>query len=268
MDDPRRAEARRLRADPGLSLAELMKHFGVGSATLTDWLRGIAPPEWTRRPNAKDDLRKQAVELRTHGWSVNDLAAKLGVAKSTAYAWVKHLPLDANAERARRKQEHAAMMNVARWEQKREQRDCRRAEVHNAAFTDVGHLTERDAMLVGAAVYWCEGAKSKPWRRLDRLEFINSDPGLLRLFLRFLEVHGRKPESLSYRVHIHESSDAEAAGNWWADELRLPRKLFQRPTIKRHKPHTPSGSTLVPTTTVAWSSACRDLGSSTGGWRA
>jgi transposase len=90
-EDPRRAEARRLRVDPGLSLSELMKLFGVGSATLTDWLRGVAPPEWTRRPNAKDDLRRRALELRDQGWSVNDLAAKLGVAKSTAYAWVKHM---------------------------------------------------------------------------------------------------------------------------------------------------------------------------------
>jgi transposase-like protein len=76
-------------------------------------LRGIAPPEWTRRPNAKDELRRQALELRAEGWSVNDLAGKLGVAKSTAYAWLKHLPLDPNSERASRKQAHAAPMNAA-----------------------------------------------------------------------------------------------------------------------------------------------------------
>jgi hypothetical protein len=28
-----------------VSLGQLMKHFGVGNATLTDWLRGIEPPE-------------------------------------------------------------------------------------------------------------------------------------------------------------------------------------------------------------------------------
>jgi transposase len=238
MDDPRRAEARRLRVDPGLSLFELMKHFGVGSATLTDWLRGVAPPEWTRRPTAKDDLRQRAVELRGQGWSVNDLAVKLGVAKSTAYAWVKHMPLDPNTERARQKQEHSALMNAARWEEKRQRRDRRRAEVHAAGATDVGDLTDRDVLLVGAAVYWCEGAKSKPWRRLDRLEFINSDPGLLRLFLRFLEVCGRTPDTLDYRVHIHETVDADAAGDWWSSELNVPRDLFQRPTLKKHKPHT------------------------------
>jgi transposase-like protein len=237
-EDLHRAEARRLRVDPGLSLSELMKLFGVGSATLTDWLRGVPPPEWTRRPNAKDDLRIQALELREQGWSVNDLAAKLGVAKSTAYAWVKHIPLDADTVRARQKQEHAALMNAGRWDEQRRERDRRRAEIHAGAAAEVGELTDREVVMLGAAAYWCEGAKSKPWRRLDRLTFINSDLGLLRLFLRFLAVSGRGRETLQYRVHIHETADAEAAGDWWARELEVPRELFQRPTIKKHTPST------------------------------
>jgi transposase len=237
-EDSRREEARRLRVDPGLSLNELMKHFGVGSGTLTDWLRGIDPPAWTRRPNAKDDLRDEAIELRKQGWSVNDLAVRLGVAKSTAWLWVRHLPLDPDTERARQKQEHAALMQAARWDEVRAERDRREAEVRVQAIADVGDLTGRDLLLGGALAYMCEGAKSKPWRRSDRLEFINNDPRLHRLFLCFLAEQGRSPDSLRYRVHIHETADAEAAGDWWAERLGVPRELFRRPTIKRHKPAT------------------------------
>jgi hypothetical protein len=215
-----------------------MKHFGVGSATLTDWLRGVSPPEWTRRPNAKDDLRSQALELRVQGWSVNDLAMKLGVAKSTAYTWVKHIPLDPNAERARAKQEHAALMVAGRWDEHRRERDRSQAENHAGVADEIGELSDRELLLVGAAIYWCEGAKSKPWRRLDRLTFINSDPGLLRLFLRFLALHGRAKDSVNYRVHIHETADAGAADDWWARELDLPRERFQGPTIKKNLPGT------------------------------
>ncbi len=238
-----RAEGRRLRVEPGLSRAQLMKHFSVGSATLTDWLRGIEPPEWTRRPNAKDDLRARALEMRAQGWSVNDLAIELGVAKSTAYVWVKHLPLDLDTERARRKQEQAAVMAAGRWDARREERDRRQREVHAEAGAVVGDLTDRDLLLLGAAVYWCEGAKSKPWRRADRLTFINSDPGLVSLFLRFLAVCGRGPESVAYRVHIHATADAGAAAEWWAAELHVPRRSFQRPTIKRHAPATRRANT-------------------------
>jgi transposase len=238
MTDDRRDEARRLRVDPGLSLSQLKKHFGVGDGTLTEWLRGVSPPLWTRRPNAKDDLRSRAVQLRSEGWSVNDLAVDLGVAKSTAYQWVKHIPLDPDTQRAQDKRKHSEKMTAARWETHREERDQRQAEVHAAAVVDVGTLSERDLLVVGAAIYWCEGAKSKPWRRSDRLVFINSDAGLLALFLRFLESVGCRREDLKYRVHIHENADAESAGAWWADRLGLPPERFRRPTLKKHSPTT------------------------------
>ena len=69
-EDGQREHARRLRVDPGLSRSQLSRLFGVGDGTLTDWLRGIEPPEWTRRPNAKDDLRARAVEVRRPGATV------------------------------------------------------------------------------------------------------------------------------------------------------------------------------------------------------
>jgi transcriptional regulator with XRE-family HTH domain len=221
-----------------MSLSELMRHFGVGSATLTDWLRGVEPPEWTRRPNAKDDLRNEAIELRKQGWSVNDLAQRLGVAKSTAWVWVRHIPLDPDTERAREKQEHAALMTAGRWDALRAERDRRELEERARAVGDLGEITDRDVFLGGALIYMCEGARSKPWRRLDRLKFINNDPRLHQLFLRFLAAHGRMPDSLRYRVHIHETADAHEAGDWWAGRLDVPRELFERPTIKRHNPAT------------------------------
>ena len=129
-------------------------------------------------------------------------------------------------------------MAAGRWSDHRVDRERRQAAEHDRAGLDVGELSDRDLLLLGAAVYWCEGAKSKPWRRLDRLTFINTDPALLSLFLRFLAINGRAVESLDYRVHIHETADAEAAGDWWARELSLPRARFQRPTIKKHAPRT------------------------------
>ncbi|MFC0507918.1 hypothetical protein [Micromonospora costi] len=113
-----------------------------------------------------------------------------------------------------------------------------RARQHAEAARAVGPLNDRDLLLLGAAVYWREGAKSKPWRRDDHVQFINSDPGLLAPFLSFLETCGVDRSVPTYRVSIHETADAAAATSWWAQRLALPPDRFRRPTLKRHNPVT------------------------------
>lgn len=219
-------------------MAQIQRRLGVSKHRLADWLRGVPPPEWTVRPNAKDDLRARATVLRGEGWSVNDIAAELGVARSTAWGWVRHLPLDPDSDRARAKREHSKVMTDARWTRHRVERDAAKQAVFAQAMADVGRLDARDVLLLGAAIYWCEGTKSKPWRPDNKVRFINSDPVLIALFLRFLEASGVEDDRIRYRVAIHETADAATAANWWAGRLGLDRSRFYAPTIKRHMPKT------------------------------
>ncbi len=185
------------------------------------------------------DLHDRAIELRRQGWSVNDIAREVGVAKSTAWLWVRHLPLDPDTEHARRKRAHAKLMADARWAEHRAARTARQAEIRAGAAVEVGSLSGRELLLLGAVAYWCEGSKAKPWRPgEERLGFINSDPMLVELFLRFLESLGRPRSELRYRVSIHDTSDPAAAERWWAQRLRLPAACFQRSTLKRHSVRT------------------------------
>lgn len=239
MDDPRRAEARRLRTDPGLSRPELMRHFGVGNSTLTEWLRGVPTPEWTRRPRAKDDVREQAVRLRRHGSTVPSIAAELGVSTSTAYRWTRDLPIETPAQAAARRSLHSKRVAEARWEPLRQARDAERASVTDASAGWVGDLSDREVRLLGAAAYWCEGQKAKPWEpNRCRVGFVNSDPALVLLFLRFLELMGEDRRRLEFRLSIHESADVDGAGRWWAAVIGVPAAIFARPTLKTHNPST------------------------------
>ncbi|SBT51664.1 helix-turn-helix domain-containing protein [Micromonospora auratinigra] len=238
MTDPLAAEARRLRVEEQLSVREIRARLGLGRDRVYALLRGVPPPEWTRRPRAKDDLRAEALRLRADGRSVNEIAARLGVAKSTAYQWVRHLPLDPDEATAERRRAHAKLMTDARWGEHRAARDAAQAAERARAAAVVGELDQRALLLLGAAIYWCEGAKSKPWRRAEKIQFINSDPGLLALFLRFLEACGVDRSVPAYRVSIHESADAEAAVHWWVERLEVPLERFQRTALKRHNPAT------------------------------
>ncbi|MFE9652786.1 helix-turn-helix domain-containing protein [Micromonospora sp. NPDC006431] len=127
MTDPLADEARRLRVQEQLSVRAICARLGIGRDRASALLRGVSQPEWTRRPNAKDALRAEAVRLRADGRSVNEIAPQLGVAKSTAYQWVKHLPLDPDDAAAQRRRARSKLVTDARWSAPDGRRTARRA---------------------------------------------------------------------------------------------------------------------------------------------
>lgn len=73
--------------------------FKTGGKTLSAWLRGIPAPEWTKRPNAKDDLREKAITLRKEGKSYREISEALGVSKSSCSLWLSDVPLTEDQRR-------------------------------------------------------------------------------------------------------------------------------------------------------------------------
>ena len=222
----------------GKSRREIKQILGpMSNSTLNDALQGAPPPVWTLRPNAKDDLRAQARELRAQGIAYNEIAARLGVSKSSVSLWVRDLPRPARlgyAENRRRSAEGVRRY----WAQERQIRGAQRAADVAIAASDIGDLSDREVLIAGAIAYWCEGAKRKPHLSTERVVFVNSDAGLIRFFLRFLTTAGVEPGDVTFCVHIHESADIDAAQRYWQQVTGAPRERFARPAIKRHNPKT------------------------------
>lgn len=222
----------------GKSCREIKEILDVRSnRALGELLRGEPPPPWTRRPRAKDELHKKARDLRAQGRTYNEIAAELGVAKSSVSLWVRDLPRPGRLSYEETRNRNAAAVS-AYFEERRSAREASRREVVAAAAGQIGALSDRDVLIAGAIAYWCEGAKSKPYRPYDRVTFINSDPGLILFFLRFLAVAGVAPDRLVCRVYIHESADVPRAEQFWKGLTGLKPEQFRRPTLKRHNPKT------------------------------
>jgi len=222
----------------GKSRREIKEMLGVGNSTLNPALRGEPAPLWTLRPMAKDELRLKARELRASGCTYDEIAAELGVSKGSVSLWVRDMP-----RRGRLSYEEFRKRNaegVARyWAAERPVREARLQQISDGAAAQIGELSEREIVIAGAIAYWCEGTKSKPYRpRKGTVVFINSDPGLIRFFLRFLKVTDVTPERLICRVHIHESADVDSAQQFWHELTGLPEDQFREPTLKRHNPKT------------------------------
>jgi hypothetical protein len=166
-----------------------------------------------------------------------EIAAELGVSKSSVSLWVRDLPRPARLsyEECRRRSEEGTRRY---WEAERPLREAARAADRAAAAAQIGPLSDRELLIAGAIAYWCEGTKSKPPRRNDRVVFMNSDPSLIRFFLRFLSAAGIPADGVIFRVCIHESADAEAAERFWLRATGARPEQFRNPTLKRHNPRT------------------------------
>jgi len=67
---------------------------------------------------------------------------------------------------------------------------------------------------------------------------MNSDPRLIRFYLRFLAVAGVNRDDLVFRVCIHENADAASAQRFWIEVTGASPSHFRSPTLKRHNPKT------------------------------
>lgn len=197
----------------GLSRRQIRDRLHVhNNDILNRLLEGEPPPDWTRRPNAKDDLRARARELRGRGMTYDEIQVELGCSTSSISLWVRDLPKPPPRRTAA---EQAKLANRKRWEHELAVRDKERQRTKASAMAEIGTLTDRELMLVGVGLYWSEGSKSKPYRMSETVTFINSDPTM-----------------------IHESADVAASERYWADLVGVDVATFGKTTLKKHNPKT------------------------------
>ncbi|NJA55433.1 hypothetical protein [Streptomyces sp. NEAU-H3] len=181
---------------------------------------------------ARTDARKQARELRRKGWTYDQIAEEVGCAKSSVSLWARDLPRPARDVAA-----HMDHMRSVRLrslaEAEKEHRDALAT-----ARTTAQALSDEQLRTAGVALYWAEGMKDKghPGRRA--IQFTNSDPDVILVFLRWLELNDVARDRWRLHVAIHETADAARAKAFWAELTGVPAEDFNRTTVKRHNPLT------------------------------
>ncbi len=148
-----------------------------------------------------------------------DIAAELGVSKSSVSLWVRDVPVPPRARRQTRSQTpHPHKLR-------------RLAEIEAMDRSGV----ERAGNAGRAAPSWQREPRSMPARaRKARAQsaFANTDPALLDLHLRwlrhFFEIDERR---LRGSVYLHRGLDVAAATRYWSDRLRIPVDQFIKPQI-------------------------------------
>jgi hypothetical protein len=215
----------------GLSLRQIRDALQVHSKeTLQRLVEGEPPPEWTKRPRAKDDLRARARELRRQGWTYNRIQAELGCSKSSVSLWVRDLPAPERSAPPDAPARRGVRRSV-------EERAAAHEKLRADAEAAVGRLTAHELFLVGTGLYWSEGAKAKPGS-YRRVIFVNSDPNMIKVFLAWLDLIGVARDQRRFSVNIHESADIPKAEAFWAAQVGIEVDALLKTSLKKHNPRT------------------------------
>jgi hypothetical protein len=161
--------------------------------------------------------REQARRLRTTGLPMAEIAARLGVSRSSVSLWARDVAFEPRpaVTRGRRRAPNAL--------QRRKQAEIDRLLAEGR--DRVGRLTEREFLVAGVALYAGEGSKGD-----GEVRFANSDPRMVSFFCtwfrRFFEVDESR---LRIRLYLHEGLDLMAATTFWSELTQIPPSQFGKP---------------------------------------
>jgi len=175
------------------------------------------------------ELKEKASGLRVRGYSVKEIAKKLGIAQSTSSLWIRNIQLnDVAKERLNRRRLLRYYKSALRWQKKRK-KDERHYLDNALRIVNKIKLNVNHAKVFCALLYWCEGGKGY----YESLRFINSDPALAKTFLNLLR-KGFSIEEKKFRVlmHLHSYHNEKKQKKFWSKVTKIPKNQFNKTFLK------------------------------------
>jgi transcriptional regulator with XRE-family HTH domain len=172
--------------------------------------------------------RSRARELREkRGYSIKQIAAILGVSRSSVSLWVRDIRLTEEQHEALRQRNPIYNKQVAG-----RGTTAARRRAERRGFQDHGRALARRGDLLhvtGCMLYWAEG-----WKDRNSLQFSNSDPEMVALFVEFLRsCLGVRDEHIRlacylYADHVDRQREIE---RFWLDATGLPGSSLRRSIV-------------------------------------
>ncbi|MEK7192796.1 MAG: hypothetical protein AAB682_01540, partial [Patescibacteria group bacterium] len=187
-------------------------------------------------------IRKQiekdkAIELRRAGKTYGEILKAIPVAKSTLAIWLHSVGMAKSQKQ--RYTELKKLYQKKGAEAKRRIRIELSTQILKEAEKEIGSISDRELWLIGTTLYWAEGSKQKAWNVSEGVQFTNSDPLMIKLFILWLTRCLKTPESdivLSLAIHENNKHRLASVIEFWHEQTGFRWDISDRIYFKRHKP--------------------------------
>lgn len=100
-------------------------------------------------------------------------------------------------------------------------------------------ISARELRLVGASLYLCEGTKERTLKRGGKIfsvEFTNTDPRVIKMFLKFLREIVKADEArIKAELFSYEDLNEDKLKNFWSKVTKIPPNRFQKTITFKQK---------------------------------
>ncbi len=176
--------------------------------------------------------KQEARRLRAFGYSINEIVGRVGVSKSSASLWVRDIELTSKQRQQLSERGFRKDAIEKRREARLRNEAAKRQIIIDNAQKEVGIISHRELLLIGTALYWAEGGKTK--RGVVR--FSNSDPEMIKIIMRFFREECNVPEEkFRGHIHIHPHLNHIKAKQYWSFISRIPEDRFFKTYRKASK---------------------------------
>lgn len=149
-------------------------------------------------------IRQKAIELRNRRMTIDEIAERLAISRTTAYAWVGHLPVP-----RRENPTPGTLAMQARYRRVRE-------DAYAAARAEYPALCRDPTFRDFVTLFIAEGYK----RDRNRVSVANSDPAVIAVCVSWLR--RLTDRTVWCSVQVHEDQDLAAVRRFWADRVDIP----------------------------------------------
>lgn len=162
---------------------------------------------------------QRIIELRKTGHSLNEIRRLTSHSNSTILRYIADVVVLPEYRKQLREKQGGSILKAKRnW----------KTAQHEASIL-ITRPSTKDRLLVLAALYWGEGTKSE-------LNLLNTDPGMIRVFVRCLKELGVEKSELRVSVRTYEDLDRNTVIVYWAKVIGIPvKKILQVNVLKGKK---------------------------------
>lgn len=186
----------------------------------------------------KKEQKELAIKLRKEGLSIREITKHVGVSKGSVSLWVKDIKLTPEQKDILYENEKNNRIEFA----KRSHSNLFGNSYVRDKFIGVRKRYQDEGRIkaikkewlhtVGCMLYWAEGSKNR-----NMVQIANSDPFLLKLFVKFLiEIFEIPAEKIivSINVHLNNGLEKEQIEEYWLGVLNLPLSSLRKTILNNY----------------------------------